>query len=94
MGRPNSRDPRKDPVAALGKALARLRRQADFKTVEALAAVTGFSREAHTKTESGARTPSDDLYEATLTACKCGDAATVGESRAIIQEALQRCTSQ
>lgn len=84
MARPNARDPRKHPVAALGRALARLRRAAGFRTADALARKVGFARETIAKVESGERTPSDDVYEAWLRACHCS-----AELRANLDDQLE-----
>ncbi len=84
MARPNPRDPRKHPVAALGRALARLRRAAGFKTALALARKMGFARETIAKVESGERTPSDDVYAAWLEACHCS-----AELRANLDDQLE-----
>lgn len=84
MARPNARDPRKHPVAALGRALARLRRAAGFRTADALARKMGFARETIAKVESGERTPSDDVYEAWLRACHCS-----AELRANLDDQLE-----
>ena len=84
MARPNSRDPGKHPVAALGRALARLRRRAGLGTQDALARVLGYSREVIAKAESGERTPTDDVYEAWLQACRCSE-----ELRANLDDQLE-----
>jgi transcriptional regulator with XRE-family HTH domain len=84
MARPNARDPRKHPVAALGRALARLRRAAGFRTADALARKMGFARETIAKVESGERTPSDDVYAAWLQACRCS-----AELRANLDDQLE-----
>jgi transcriptional regulator with XRE-family HTH domain len=71
-------------VAALGRALARLRRSAGFRTAEALARKMGFARETIAKVESGERTPSDDVYAAWLQACHCS-----AELRANLDDQLE-----
>jgi transcriptional regulator with XRE-family HTH domain len=69
MARPNSRDPRKDPKALLGKRLRRLRVAAGFASAEAAAKAMGYVREVISKTESGERTPTDPVFEKWLKVC-------------------------
>lgn len=59
MSRPNSRDPEKDPAAALGQTLRRLREAAGIPTWAAAGARIGYGEDLIRKAESGAQVPSE-----------------------------------
>lgn len=59
MSRPNSRDPEKDPAAALGQTLKRLREAAGISTWAAAGARIGYGEDLIRKAESGAQVPSE-----------------------------------
>jgi transcriptional regulator with XRE-family HTH domain len=82
MARPNSRDPKKDPKALLGKRLRRLRVAAGFTSAEAAAKAMGYAREVISKTESGERTPTDPVFEKWLEACN----ATAGQRESLAED--------
>jgi hypothetical protein len=70
VSRPNSRDPEKDPAAALGQTLKRLREAAGIPTWAAAGTRIGYGEDLIRKAESGAQVPSEvpflkmlDLYQ-------------------------------
>lgn len=70
MSRPNSRDPERDPAAALGQTLKRLREAAGIPTWAAAGTRIGYGEDLIRKAESGAQVPSEvpflkmlDLYQ-------------------------------
>jgi len=62
MPRPNGRDPEADPAAYLGKLLRQARLAAGYASQDALAAALGFERSTITKAESGARAPTEEVF--------------------------------
>lgn len=64
-----ARDPETNPAVFFGKELQRARIGAGFKSQDALAVKLGFDRTVITKSESGARPPSDDVLTAWCEAC-------------------------
>ena len=73
MSRPNSRDPEDDPAAFLGRQLKRVRLAAKFPTQDALAKAMGFVREVVSKSETGERAPTDDVFAKWLDVCAASD---------------------
>jgi transcriptional regulator with XRE-family HTH domain len=69
MPRPNGRDPEADPAAYLGKQLRKARLAAGYASQDALAAALGFERSTITKAESGARAPTEDVFNKWCDAC-------------------------
>jgi len=59
VSRPNSRDPEKDPAAALGQTLKRLREAAGIPTWAAAGTRIGYGEDLIRKGESGAQVPSE-----------------------------------
>jgi transcriptional regulator with XRE-family HTH domain len=59
VSRPNSRDLEKDPAAALGQTLKRLREAAGISTWAAAGARIGYGEDLIRKAESGAQVPSE-----------------------------------
>jgi transcriptional regulator with XRE-family HTH domain len=70
MPRQQSRSPEKHPVALLGFELRRIRVEAGYATVEALAHALGYERSTLSKIEAGDRTPSDPVFNAILDKCQ------------------------
>ncbi len=73
MPRPNSRDPEDDPAAFLGGQLKRVRLAANFTTQDALAKAMGFVREVVSKSETGERAPTDEVFAKWLDVCEVSD---------------------
>jgi transcriptional regulator with XRE-family HTH domain len=69
MPRPNGRDPETDPAAYLGKQLRQARMAAGYASQDALAAALGFERSTITKAESGARPPTEDVFNRWCEVC-------------------------
>ncbi len=69
MPRPNGRDPEADPAAYLGKLLRQARLAAGYASQDALAAALGFERSTITKAESGARAPTEDVFNKWCDVC-------------------------
>jgi transcriptional regulator with XRE-family HTH domain len=69
MPRPNGRDPEADPAAYLGKQLRKARIAAGYGSQDALAAALGFERSTITKAESGARAPTEDVFNKWCDVC-------------------------
>lgn len=69
MPRPNGRDPETDPAAYLGQQLRKARLAAGFASQDALAAALGFERSTITKAESGARPPTDEVFDKWCEVC-------------------------
>lgn len=70
MPRPNGRDPETDPAAYLGKQLRRARMAAGCASQDALATALGFERSTITKAESGARAPTEDVFDKWCEICR------------------------
>ena len=71
MSKPNSRDPEKDPAAALGKTLKRLREAAGLTTYAAAGARVGYGEDSIRKGESGWQVPTREAILKLLDAYKC-----------------------
>jgi transcriptional regulator with XRE-family HTH domain len=69
MPRPNGRDPQSDPAAFLGAQLRRARLAAGYTSQDSFATVLGFDRSTVTKTETGSRPPTDEVFAAWCGAC-------------------------
>jgi transcriptional regulator with XRE-family HTH domain len=69
MPRPNGRDPEADPAAYLGKLLRQARLAAGYASQDALAAALGFERSTITKAESGARAPTEEVFNKWCDVC-------------------------
>ena len=70
MPRPNGRDPETDPAAYLGKQLRQARMAAGYACQDALAAALGFERSTITKAESGARAPTQEVFDKWCEICR------------------------
>jgi transcriptional regulator with XRE-family HTH domain len=79
MPRPNGRDPETDPAAYLGQQLRKARLAAGFASQDALAAALGFERSTITKAESGARAPTDEVFDKWCEVC-----SITGELREVL----------
>lgn len=69
MPRPNGRAPEADPAAYLGKQLRKARLAAGYASQDALAAALGFERSTITKAESGARPPTEEVFDRWCEVC-------------------------
>jgi transcriptional regulator with XRE-family HTH domain len=69
MPRPNGRDPETDPAAYLGQQFRKSRLAAGFTSQDALAAALSFERSTITKVESGARPPTDEVFDKWCEVC-------------------------
>jgi transcriptional regulator with XRE-family HTH domain len=69
MPRPNGRDPEADPAAYLGKLLRQARLAAGYASQDALAVTLGFERSTITKAESGARAPTEEVFNKWCDVC-------------------------